>query len=83
MKRLFFINGQKIIFTFILVFFAIPIVIGQCPDPTNPDCGGDPGGPGVPLTGADILLLVMAACYVIFKVWPYRKKVKLSASDIS
>ena len=50
----------------------------------------DPGGgldenpdAGVPLDGGVILLLVMAACYITFKVWQHRKFSKLSNPDIS
>jgi hypothetical protein len=45
--------------------------------------GGLDGNPdaGVPLDGGVTLLLVMAACYVGFKVWQYRKMSKPSHSN--
>jgi hypothetical protein len=79
MKRLFLNNAHKITFTCMLVFFTIPFVVAQGP--------GDPGDPnpdaGVPLDGGVTLLLVMAACYIIYKVWQHRKMAKLSPTDIS
>ncbi|CAN5619095.1 hypothetical protein BH11BAC5_BH11BAC5_19780 [soil metagenome] len=84
MKNIFGKKLQKLLITIVLTCIPTLLLLAQCPDPTNPDCGGGdggPGGPGVPLEGGVTLLLVMAACYVGFKVWQYRKMSKPSHSN--
>ena len=61
----------KALLTVLLVCGPTLFALAQCPDPNNPDCGGGPGGPGVPLEGADILLLAMGALFVAIKFWQY------------
>ncbi len=68
----------KLLLSFTAIFVSF-IAVAQCPDPNNPDCPGDggPGGdPGVPLTGAQYILLAMGAAFVVFKFWQYHRKNK-------
>jgi hypothetical protein len=46
--------------------------------------GGNPDDPasGVPLEGADILLLAMGAGFVVFKVWQHKHNKKTQAQGI-
>lgn len=62
------ING---FFTLMLIFFTSFIVLAQ----PGVDLGDNPDN-GVPLEGADFLLLAMAGGYVIIKLWQYKHKKK-------
>ena len=67
----------KGVITLLLVFIITSIAFAQ-PGPTddpNPDAG-------VPLEGADFLLLAMAGGYVIIKLWQYQHKKKSQAQKI-
>lgn len=68
----------KGIITLLLVFITSSIALAQgpdVPDDINPDAG-------VPLEGADYLLLAMAGGYVIIKLWQYQHKKKSQAQKI-
>ena len=58
-------------FTLLLIFFTSTIVLAQ----PGGDLGDNPDN-GVPLEGADFLLLAMAGGYVIIKLWQYKHKKK-------
>jgi hypothetical protein len=67
----------RTVFTAVFLFIAF-FANAQTDGPgsgldVNPDAG-------VPLDGGVTLLLVMAVCYVAFKVWQYRKISKFSSS---
>ena len=62
------VNG---FFTLLLIFFTSTIVLAQ----PGVDLGENPDN-GVPLEGADFLLLAMAGGYVIIKLWQYKHKKK-------
>ena len=60
--------------TLLLIFFTSTIVLAQSGGP-GVDLGDNPDN-GVPLEGADFLLLAMAGGYVIIKLWQYKQKKK-------
>ena len=62
------VNG---FFTLLLIFFTSTIVLAT----PGGDLGDNPDN-GVPLEGADFLLLAMAGGYVIIKLWQYKQKKK-------
>ena len=67
----------KSVITLLLVFIITSLAFAQ-PGPTddpNPDAG-------VPLEGADYLLLAMAGGYVIIKLWQYQHKKKSQQQKI-
>lgn len=68
----------KGIVTLLVIFFTTTFTFAQSapdvPEP-NPDNG-------VPLEGADYLLLAMAGGYVIIKTWQYKHKKKLEQQKI-
>lgn len=66
----------KTAFTLLLIFTTV-LSFAQGPD--TPD--GNPDA-GVPLEGADFLLLAMAGGYVIIKLWQYQHKKKSQQQKI-
>jgi UDP-N-acetylmuramyl pentapeptide phosphotransferase/UDP-N-acetylglucosamine-1-phosphate transferase len=76
------ISLHPVLFSIALIFLIMPVAVAQ-----GPGGPGDPGDPNpdaaVPLDGGVALLLVMAACYVLFKVWQHRKMSKLAPPDMS
>jgi hypothetical protein len=72
----------KMIALFTVLCSSTLVLMAQDCDPaTNPDCGGDPGGgPGVPLTGADILLLAMGIAFVFYRVWKHNRATKAATT---
>ena len=68
----------KGIVTLLLIFITTTFAIAQ----TGPD-GIEPNpDAGVPLEGADYLLLAMAGGYVIIKAWQYQHKKKSQQQKI-
>lgn len=68
----------KGIITLLLIFITTTFAVAQ----TGPDVPEENPDNGVPLEGADYLLLAMAGGYVIIKMWQYQHKKKSEQQKI-
>ena len=67
--------SSKITRIIVISFLILAPLLSMAQGPPGPGDGGDGQIPeqGVPLEGAEILLLVMGAGFVAFKVWQYNR----------
>jgi hypothetical protein len=82
MKKIF----KVVLFLFIGLFLSVCSVLADPPQPPDPG-GGTPGGGGIPV-GAPIedgfiVMLLLAASYLGFKIYEIRKKAKREQHSVT
>ncbi len=58
--------------TLILMFFAVPPLFSQTPDPPSPGSTGDSSGGGAPIGGGLFIMLGLGAAYAGKKIYQYK-----------